>query len=66
MTIQTSSKDVFDKILSSLGKKRAVLIPQKGLTEKYGTYRCKKESFIRALLRPKDAKPPEGWTYLPD
>jgi hypothetical protein len=64
MTIRPPSKDIFDKILSAFGKKRAVFIPMKSLTGKYGTYRCRKESFIKALLRSKDAEPPEGWVYL--
>ena len=63
MTIQTPSKDILDKTLALLGKKRAVFIPKEGLAEKYGVYRCQKESFIKALIRPKDAKPPEGWEY---
>ena len=63
MTIQTPQKDIFDKALAVIGKKRAVFIPKQGLTEKYGVYKCRKESFIRALLRPKDVKLPEGWIY---
>ena len=63
MTIQPPSKDILDKTLALLGKKRAVFIPKEGLKEKYGVYRCKKESFIKALVRPKNAKPPEGWEY---
>ena len=63
MTVQIPQKDIFDKILATLGKKRAVHIPKEGLTEKYGVYKCRKESLMRALLRPKDAKPPEGWEY---
>ena len=64
MTIQTPSRDIFDKTLAVFGKKRAFLIPKEGLKEKYGVYRCRKESFIRALLRPRDAKLPAGWEYL--
>lgn len=66
MTIQMPQKNISDKILATFGKKRAVLIPKKGLTEKYGVYKCRKESFIRALLRPKNAKLPEGWEYYND
>ena len=63
MTIQTPSTDIFDKILSAFGKKRAVFIPKESLTGKYGKYKCRKESFLKALLRPKHVKPPEGWVY---
>ncbi|MFA6292200.1 MAG: hypothetical protein WC637_10485 [Victivallales bacterium] len=63
MTIQAPSRNISDKILSAFGKRRAVFIPGEMLTEKYGIYKCRKESFLRALLRPKDAKPPEGWVY---
>ena len=40
-------------------------IPE-GIYEKFGPYahvRVQKESFWRALLRPKGAKPPEGYFY---
>ena len=49
MTIQTQSKDIFDKTLALLGKKRAVFIPKEGMTEKYGVYRCRKESFHQGV-----------------
>ena len=64
MTVQIPEKDIFDKTLAILGKRRAVFIPKEALTGKYGVYKCKKESFIRALLRPKKAKLPEGWEYI--
>lgn len=64
MTLKVPKKDFSDKILAIFGKKRAVFIPKEGLSEKYGIYECKKESFFKALFRKKNEKPPIGWEYL--
>ncbi len=66
MTLHIPEKDFFDKLLSLFGKKRAVFIPKEGMNQKFGVYKCKKGSLIRALLRPKGANPPNGWMYLDD
>jgi hypothetical protein len=65
MTIRTPEKSVADRILEAFGKKRAVKIPE-GLYEKFGPYvyaQARKESFWRALLRPKGQEPPSGYAY---
>ncbi len=65
MTIKLPGPSVSDKFLSLIGKKRAVRIPQ-GVYEKFGPYayaQAEKESFWRALARPKDQDPPNGWVY---
>ena len=65
MTIQLPYKSVADRILEAFGKKRAVKIPE-GIYEKFGPHVyafAKKESFWKALLRPKGRKPPAGYFY---
>lgn len=62
MTTQIPKPGLADKLLSIAGKKRAVRLPKETMGP-YGYYVAEKESFVRALLRPKDAAPPEGWTY---
>jgi hypothetical protein len=65
MTIKLPQKSILDRFLESIGKKRAVKIPE-NVYEKFGPYvyaKAQKESFWRALLRPKDAELPEGYTY---
>ena len=65
MTLASPQNNFSDRILSAFGKKRAMKIPE-GIFEKFGPYahvRVQKESFWRALLRPKGAKPPEGYFY---
>jgi hypothetical protein len=49
-------------ILSSVGKRRAVFIPPAALG-KYGIYAATKEPFFRALVKPRNQAPPEGWFY---
>ena len=66
MSIRIPTKSLGDRILDSLGKKRAVKIPE-GAYEKYGPYvyaKFQKESFWRALIRQKGKNPPIGYTYL--
>jgi hypothetical protein len=68
MTIQMPESDLPDKILHLFGKRRAVKIPV-DIYKKFGPYvsaRAVKESFWRALLRPKGQEPPEGYSYLED
>ena len=65
MTIKLPKKNVCDKFLSLIGKKRALRIPP-GIYEKFGPYvygQAEKESFWRALARRKSEDPPEGWVY---
>jgi hypothetical protein len=62
MTIKIPKKSIADKLLKLLGKKRGVYIPAEGYKE-FGPYiysSAKKESFWRALLRPKSAELPKG------
>jgi hypothetical protein len=62
MTIRIPKKTIGDKVLKALGKKRGVHLPTEGYKQ-FGPYAyatAKKESFLRALLRPKDAPLPEG------
>jgi hypothetical protein len=62
MTIKIPEKTIGDKVLKALGKKRGVHVPSGGYKE-YGPYAystAKKESFLKALLRPKDEPLPEG------
>ncbi len=62
MTIKIPEPNICDKILKSIGKKRAVKIPTK-VYEKYGQYAYvvgQRESFWKALIRPKNKKLPEG------
>ena len=65
MTIELPKTTFVDKLLGLIGKKRAVRFPFE-LYDKLGPYVyavAQKESFWRALLRPKDQPPPEGWVY---
>jgi hypothetical protein len=65
MTIKLPKTTLADRLLASIGKKRAVRIPFE-VYEKLGPYvyaRAKKESLWRALVRPKNQDPPEGWIY---
>jgi hypothetical protein len=55
-----------DKVLKAFGKKRGVQIPDEGYKQ-FGPYAystAKKESFLRALLRPKAKPLPEGMVDL--
>ena len=65
MTIKLPKPNISDRFLSLMGKKRAIRIPP-GIYEKFGPYvygKAEKESFWRALARPKNQDPPEGWVY---
>jgi hypothetical protein len=65
MTIRFPMRTFGDRILSSVGKRRAVFIPLVVLG-KYGIYAATKEPFLRALVRPRNQAPPEGWFYTDD
>ncbi|MCK9390696.1 MAG: hypothetical protein M0Q01_03910 [Syntrophales bacterium] len=63
MTIKIPEENLLDRLLSSMGKKRAIHIPLE-IYEKYGPYvyaQAKKESFWHALFRSKNLNPPVGW-----
>ena len=65
MTIELPKTTFADKLLALIGKKRAVRFPFE-VYEKFGEYVyavAQKESFCRALFRPKSHAPPEGWVY---
>lgn len=62
MTVRTPEKNILDRILSLFGKRRGVIIPD-GIYQKHGPHvyaMAKRESFWRALLRPKNASLPEN------
>ena len=66
MTIKTPQKNFPDLILNVLGKKRAVKVPE-GIYEKFGPYvsvKPQKESFWKALIRPKNVAPPQNYIYI--
>ena len=63
MTIKIQPPNALDKIAEIFGKKRAVYMPEKAMQGKYGVYVARRESILRALLRPKDAPLPKGWQY---
>jgi hypothetical protein len=68
MTIKIPPPSVGDRILAAFGKKRAVKIPA-DIYDKFGPYvyaGAQKESFWRALLRPRGRKPPDGFFYPED
>lgn len=65
MTIALPKTTLADKLLVSIGKKRAVRLPFEAY-EKLGPYvyaHAEKESFWRALMRPRNQNPPKGWVY---
>ena len=65
MTIELPRTTFADRLLALFGKKRAVRMPFE-VYEKLGPYvyaQAVKESFWRALIRPKNQDPPEGWIY---
>ena len=62
MTIKLSEPNIFDQFLNFLGKKRGVFIPTKAY-ENHGQYVYavgKKESFLKAFLRPAGKSLPDG------
>ena len=65
MTIRIPEETTTDKILAAIGKKRALWIPP-DVYKRFGPYviiQARKESFWRALTRPKMQEPLEGWFY---
>ena len=68
MTVKIPSRNLGDRILGILGKKRAVFILG-NLNEEYGPYvyaQAKREGFLKALFRGKDTALPEGWGFMDD
>ena len=64
MTIICPEPTFGDKLLAMMGKKRAVFIPDiYGRFGKYAYGRAVKESFLEALIRPKNQELEEGWFY---
>jgi hypothetical protein len=66
MTIKIPKKTIGDKVLKALGRKRGVQIPTE-IYKEFGPYAYatgQKESFVKALLRPKNAPLPEGMVDL--
>ena len=64
MTIIFPEPTLGDKLLAVMGKKRAVFIPD--IYSRFGKYaygRAVKESFLEALIRPKNQELEEGWFY---
>lgn len=64
MTIIFSEPTFGDKLLTVMGKKRAVFIPD--IYSRFGKYaygRAVKEPFLRALTRPKNQDLEGGWFY---
>jgi hypothetical protein len=62
MTIKLPEHSFGDRVLRTLGKKRGVIIPKEPY-EKHGPYAhamARKESYWKALFRPKGAPLPEG------
>ena len=65
MTFRIPEENFADKILSVLGKKRALWIPE-DVYKRFGQYvivQARKESFWRALFRPQNQELPKGWFY---
>jgi hypothetical protein len=62
MTIKIPEKTIGDRVLKALGKKRGVQIPADA-HKQFGPYAyatAQKESFLKALLRPKNEPLPDG------
>ena len=65
MTIRFTETTMSDKLLSVIGKKRAVRVP-KDVYKRFGPYvivQPQQESFWRALVRTRNQEPPDGWFY---
>jgi len=65
MTIKLPKTTFADRLLALIDKKRAVRIPGE-VYKNLGPYvyaKAEKEPFWRALMRPKNQDPPEGWVY---
>jgi len=66
MTVKIPKPNFFDKLLKFLGKKRGVIVPTNAY-EKYGQYvyaSCQRESFWKALFRPKERDLPEDYVDI--
>ncbi|MEE8431311.1 MAG: hypothetical protein V3S16_08685 [Candidatus Desulfatibia sp.] len=66
MTIKLPKENIFDRILKVMGKKRGYKIPWEAY-EKLGPYVyaiAEKESFWKALFRPKNKELPEGYLNM--
>ena len=61
MTLRIQPPGLPDRILSMLGKERAVFTPP--MNERYGYYIARRESFLRALFRSHSKSLSEGWMY---
>ncbi len=65
MTTKLPKTTLGDRLLALIGKKRAIRIPVEAY-QKLGPYvyaQAVKEPFWRALIRPKNQDPPDGWIY---
>jgi hypothetical protein len=65
VTMKIPEKNFGDKLLALMGKERAIWIP-KDIYKTFGQYayvQAKKESFWKALFRPKNQDPPVDWFY---
>jgi hypothetical protein len=65
MTYRIPKKTLTDKLLSLIGKQRAIYLPP-DVYKRFGPYvivQPQIESIWRALFRPKKQEPPEGWFY---
>jgi len=65
MTFRIPEENIADKLLALMSKERAIWIPE-DIYKRFGPYvyvQAKKESFWRALFRPKNEDPPVGWFY---
>ncbi len=61
MTIRLPKPSIPDHLLRAIGKKRAVYIPMpRGEKGQYAYMVARKESFLRALLRPRNRPLPDG------
>ena len=62
MTIRLPDPNIIDRFLKLIGKKRGVIFPTEAY-EKFGPYvyaNAYKESFWKALFRPRNQSLPEG------
>ncbi|MCX5815163.1 MAG: hypothetical protein NTX75_02825 [Proteobacteria bacterium] len=65
MTIRIPEETFADRLLTMMGKKRVFWIPA-DVYKRLGPciiVQAKRESFWKALARPKGQEPPEGWFY---
>jgi len=65
MTFKIQERNFSDKLLTMMGKKRALRIPTDAY-QRFGPYvilQAKKESSWRALARPRNQELADGWFY---